>query len=418
MKIAVVGSGISGLYSARLLSQKHEVHLFEAADKLGGHTNTEQVQLGQQTFGVNTGFIVYNDRTYPGFIKLMDELGVASQNTRMSFSVRDDGADLEYCGSGLNGLFAQRRNLVRPDFLRMVQDILRFNKQAKEDFASGQLPTDETLNHYLDRHGFGLWFKEKYLVPMGAAIWSSSEKDMGDFPVEFFVRFFLNHGLLDIRNRPQWKTLVNGSEAYIDKIITPYQDRIRLACPVEKIIRDEQGVILYSRAGSEHFDAVVLACHSDQALKLLAKPSPAEQDILGALPYADNEVVLHTDSSHLPKRPLAWSAWNYRIGQAKDQPVVLTYNMNILQNFSNCPETFCVSLNNRERIDPNKVIKTFNYAHPIFSLAGQQAKSRFAEINGQLHTYFCGAYWFNGFHEDGVQSALRACQPLLEPQHG
>lgn len=417
MKIAVVGSGISGLYSARLLSQEHEVHLFEAENKLGGHTNTEQVQLGQQTFGVNTGFIVYNDRTYPGFIKLMDELGVEAHNTRMSFSVRDDDSDLEYCGSGLNGLFAQRRNLLRPDFLRMVNDILRFNKQAKADFVRGDLASDETLDTYLERHGYSSWFRNKYLIPMGAAIWSSSEKDTGKFPVEFFVRFFLNHGLLDIKNRPQWQTLQHGSEAYIPKIITPYQQRIRLSSPVQQIKRDEQGVILYSKHGSEHFDAVVLACHSDQALALLERPSQPEQAILGALPYANNDVILHTDASHLPKRKLAWSAWNYRMTDNADKPVVLTYNMNLLQNFKDCPETFCVTLNHREQIDPNKIIKSFQYAHPIFTLEGQQAKTRFEEINGQNHTYFCGAYWFNGFHEDGVQSALRACQPLLSQPH-
>lgn len=418
MKIAVIGSGISGLYAARLLSSQHQVHLFEAEDKLGGHTNTESVQLGQTTYGVNTGFIVYNDRTYPGFIKLLAELGVESQNTRMSFSVRDDQADLEYCGSGLNGLFAQRRNLLRPQFLKMVRDLLRFNEQAKQDFLAGTLDRQQTLDQYLLAKGYGQWFKTKYLVPMGAAIWSSSEKDIGQFPVEFFVRFFLNHGLLDLRNRPQWKTLVGGSEAYIPKIIQPYQDRIRLSTPVHRIERHAQGVEIFSAQGQEHFDAVVLACHSDQALRLLARPSVAEQQILSAMPYTDNEVVLHTDSRQLPKRKLAWSAWNYAMPKHEDQAVVLTYNMNLLQNFHDAPETFCVTLNNTDNIDPSRIIKRFNYAHPVFSVQGQLAKERFQEINGQQHSYYCGAYWYNGFHEDGVQSALRACQPLLEKPHG
>jgi predicted NAD/FAD-binding protein len=406
MKIAIIGSGISGLTCAWLLNRRHDITLFESASWIGGHTHTLDVRRNGRHYAVDTGFIVFNDWTYPSFIRLLDQLGVPFKPTEMSFSVTDPASGLEYNGHDLNTLFAQRRNLLSPGFWGMLRDILRFNRETQADLRDGRIDAGTTLGDYLRRQGYGQRFIDHYIVPMGAAIWSMSLADMQAFPLEFFLRFFKNHGLLSVNHRPQWYVVEGGSRSYVPHLIASFEERIRLDCPVQRVERNEQGVRITSAAGSETFDKVVFACHSDQALALLADPSDAERAILGALPYADNDVVLHTDTRLLPSRRLAWASWNYRLGGPAGQPAAVTYNMNILQGLEG-PDTFCVSLNQTEAIDPASIIARFNYAHPQYSLSGIAAQARWDELAGAHHTYYCGAYWGNGFHEDGVVSALR-----------
>ena len=409
MKIAIIGSGIAGLTSAYLLQREHDITVFEAQDWIGGHTHTVPVRLDGREYAVDTGFIVFNDWTYPNFIQLLQQLGVSFKPTEMSFAVSDPDTGVEYNGHDLNSLFAQRRNLLSPRFWGMIRDILRFNKEALSDLEQGRIAADTTLGQYLSQNGYGQRFIEHYIVPMGAAIWSMSLADMLGFPLQFFVRFFKNHGLLSVSNRPQWYVIEGGSSAYVAPLTKGFAERIRLNCPVSRVERDEQGVTLESPAGRERFDAVIFACHSDQALQLLAEPSASETEILGALRYADNDVVLHTDTRVLPKRRLAWASWNYRLGGPTRQPAAVTYNMNILQGIES-EHTFCVSLNQTDAIDPDKILARFRYAHPQYSLAASAAQQRGEELQGRQHSYFCGAYWANGFHEDGVVSALRVAR--------
>lgn len=409
MKIAIIGSGIAGLTSAYLLQREHEITVFEAQDWIGGHTHTVPVRLDGREYAVDTGFIVFNDWTYPNFIQLLQQLGVGFKPTEMSFAVSDPDTGVEYNGHDLNSLFAQRSNLLSPRFWGMIRDILRFNKEALSDLEQGRIAADTTLGQYLSHNGYGQRFIEHYIVPMGAAIWSMSLADMLGFPLQFFVRFFKNHGLLSVSNRPQWYVIEGGSSAYVAPLTKGFAERIRLNCPVSRVERDELGVTLQSPAGRERFDAVIFACHSDQALQLLAEPSASEAEILGALRYADNDVVLHTDTRVLPKRRLAWASWNYRLGGPTRQPAAVTYNMNILQGIES-EHTFCVSLNQTDAIDPDKILARFSYAHPQYSLAASAAQLRGEELQGRQHSYFCGAYWANGFHEDGVVSALRVAR--------
>ena len=406
MNIAIIGSGISGLTSAYLLSRSHGITLFEAADRVGGHTHTVDVSVNGERHAVDTGFIVFNDWTYPNFIRLLGQIGVGFKPTQMSFSVTDPDSGLEYNGNNLNSLFAQRRNLLSPGFWGMLRDILRFNKQAQLDLAEGRIAANTTLDEYLKAGGYGERFILHYILPMGAAIWSMPMAEMLNFPLQFFVRFFKNHGLLSVSNRPQWCVIEGGSSAYIAPLTASFKESIRLNCPVTRVERDAQGVIIHSATGSERFDKVVFACHSDQALKLLGVPSEAEREILGALPYADNEVVLHTDTRLLPTRKLAWASWNYRLGGAGHTRAAVTYDMNILQGIQS-DTTFCVSLNQSAGISPSHILGRFTYAHPQYSLTAVAAQARWEELNGAQHTYYCGAYWANGFHEDGVVSALR-----------
>jgi len=413
VNIAIIGSGISGLTSAYLLNRNHEITLFEAGDRVGGHTHTVDVNVDGRRYAVDTGFIVFNDWTYPNFIRLLGQIGVGFKPTEMSFSVTDPDSGLEYNGNNLNSLFAQRRNLLSPGFWGMLRDILHFNKHAQLDLAEGRIAADTTLDHYLTAGGYGERFILHYIVPMGAAIWSMSMAQMLSFPLQFFVRFFKNHGLLSVNNRPQWCVIEGGSSAYIAPLTATFNDKIRLNCPVTRVERDADGVVVHSAAGSERFDKVVFACHSDQALKLLARPSAAEQSILGDLPYADNDVVLHTDTRLLPSRPLAWASWNYRLGAAGHSLAAVTYDMNILQGIQS-DTTFCVSLNQSAGISPAHVLGRFTYAHPQYSLAAVAAQERWEELNGAQHTYYCGAYWASGFHEDGVVSALRVARSFGE----
>ncbi|SDZ84757.1 NAD(P)/FAD-dependent oxidoreductase [Microbulbifer marinus] len=412
MRIAIIGSGIAGLTAAYLLNRQHDITLFEAEDRLGGHTATVDVEEGDRPLAIDTGFIVYNDWTYPNFIRLMNELGIESQPTSMGFSVRCDKEDFEYAGNNLNSLFAQRANLVSAEHWRMLWDIVRFNRNALKDWQAGRLDDGLTLGEYLPANGYSAEFANRYLVPMGSAIWSASMAQMLEFSVSFFIRFFFNHGLLNIFNRPQWRVIRGGSREYIGPLTNSFASKIRLATPVRSVRRTAEGVELCTDSGERQlFGEVVFACHSDQALQCLADVSDAERDILGAIPYAKNSVVLHTDTDLLPRHRRSWSSWNYRLREEHDQLPVLTYNMNILQSLQT-ERTYCVTLNAEHRIDPDKILRRFEYAHPQFSVAGTRAQEQWGRINGVNRTWFCGAYWANGFHEDGVTSALRVAEGL------
>ena len=412
MKIAIIGSGISGLTSAYLLKQKHEITVFESADRIGGHTATVEVPEGDGVRGIDTGFIVFNDWTYPNFIRLMDEIGVSSRATEMSFSVSCQNTGLEYGGNNLNTLFAQRSNLLNIPFLGMLKDILRFNKEAILDLDSGDLKEGVTLGEYLREKGYGKRFASHYLIPMGSAIWSSTLDEMLDFPLVFFVRFFKNHGLLSVNDRPQWRVIEGGSSAYLKPLVKSFEDRIRLGSRIKHVQRSLGNVTIKFEDGSEEiFDQVVFACHSDEALALLSDKSDTEKEVLSAIPYRNNEVVLHTDTAMLPKKKLAWSSWNYYLGPDNTKPATLSYNMNILQHFSS-DTTYVVTLNQTDMIDESKILRRFEYAHPTFTLEGIKAQDRWEEINGVNNTWFCGAYWRNGFHEDGCWSGVRVATAL------
>ncbi|WP_417707248.1 NAD(P)/FAD-dependent oxidoreductase [Rheinheimera aquimaris] len=407
MRIAVVGGGISGMMSWYLLQQKHDVTLFEANDYLGGHTATVQVNVAGQDYAIDTGFIVFNDWTYPIFNRFLSELGVAFQPTEMSFSVKNSAQNLEYNGNTLTSLFAQRRNLLRPSFWLMLRDIVRFNRLGKQLLASNDADLDLALGDFLAKHGFGAAIRDNYLLPMGAAIWSAGLADMPAFPLRFFLRFFNNHGLLNISNRPQWSVISGGSKRYVDALVTKLgSDKLKLNQRIRAISRDDKGVMLsFDDGRTEHFDKLVMACHSDQALALLGKGATLqEQQILGSIAYQQNDVVLHTDTRLLPKRKRAWAAWNYNLDANVSDKATLTYNMNLLQGIS-APVTFCVTLNNTTAIAKDKILGVYRYAHPVFNHCTLAAQQRRHSINGENNTYFCGAYWYNGFHEDGARSA-------------
>ncbi len=392
--------------AAYRLSRDHQVTVFEAADYVGGHTNTVDVEHAGRQYAIDTGFIVFNDWTYPNFIALLDELGVAWQPSAMSFSVRCEQSDLEYNGTSINSLFAQRRNLVRPSFLRMVRDILRFNREAPAllDDATATL----TLEQYLDRQGYSRYFVDHYIIPMGAAIWSSRPLDMLHFPARYFVEFFSNHGFLSVDDRPTWRVIQGGSREYMKRLSAPLARGIRLSTPVASIQRQPHQVAVRTRAGDvEHFDQVFLACHSDQALRLLSDPSAEESAVLGAIGYQANEALLHTDERLMPRRPLARAAWNYHLPIEQYERVTVTYNMNILQTLR-APVQFMVTLNRSADVDESRVLRRFVYHHPVYTTAAVAAQARHAEISGVRRTHYCGAYWGYGFHEDGVNSALAA----------
>jgi uncharacterized protein len=406
MRIAVIGSGISGLVAAYRLSAAHAVTVFEAAAHIGGHTHTVDVDHSGETYAVDTGFIVHNDWTYPNFVALIQELGVAWQPSSMSFSVRCETSGLEYNGTSLNSLFAQRRNLLRPSFLRMTAEILRFNRCALK--LQGRAPASLTLGDYLGREGYSRYFFEHYIVPMGSAIWSSRPADVLRFPLGFFIDFFANHGFLSVNERPVWRVIKGGSREYVRRLTAACRARIHPNTPVLGVQRLPTHVVLRLRDGSlEHFDQVFIACHSDQALAMLADPSREEREILGALPYQANEALLHTDARLMPKRRLAWAAWNYHLPARPRERVTVTYNMNILQTLR-APVQFLLTLNRDEDIDPARVIGSFAYQHPVYTTAAVAAQRRRDEISGPRRTYYCGAYWSYGFHEDGVTSALAA----------
>ncbi|NTS76470.1 FAD-dependent oxidoreductase [Catenovulum sp. SM1970] len=404
--IAIIGSGISGLTSAYLLSQKHQVTVFEQNDYIGGHTATVDVNVGGQNYAVDTGFIVFNNKTYPNFLKLLSQIGIDRQETEMSFSVQNLNSGLEYNGNNLNTLFAQRSNIFKPSFWNLISEILRFNKMCKERHAADDMSTKETLGDFLDLNRFSAHFAEHYILPMGAAIWSTSLTQMRDFQLKFFIQFFHNHGLLNINDRPQWYVIPGGSRNYIKPLTKNFADKIQLNSKIKHVNRLPTGVeIHFEDAPVQHFDEVIFACHSDQALALLNDATALEQQILGQLEYANNEVVLHTDEAMLPKAKLAWASWNYRLSDDHKRPASVTYDMNILQGIES-EHTFCVTLNQTKDIAEDKILRKFNYMHPVFNQNSMQAQQKREMICGHNFTHFTGAYWYNGFHEDGVRSAV------------
>ncbi len=405
LKIAIIGSGIAGNTIAHYLHAKHDITVFEAESHIGGHTHTHQVQHEGKTVNVDTGFIVFNDRTYPHFINLLNELNVAWQPSSMSFSVRCENTGLEYNGTSLNSLFAQRINLFKPSFHRMIRDILRFNKTSLELLADGN---EIKLGDYLRQGNYSQQFIDQYIVPMGAAIWSTDAKQMLSFPARFFVRFFHHHGMLTVNDRPEWRTISGGSASYVYALTAPFKHKIRLNTPVESVRRLKTSVRVKPINGEEEkFDFVFFACHSDQALKMLLDKTAEETQILGAIPYQENTIFLHHDINLMPKRKLAWAAWNYHVTNPASNKVAVTYNMNILQGLQSV-EPLLVTLNHTHDIHPDKVIKRLTYMHPVYTLAGAAAQARHSEISGINRTAYAGAYWRNGFHEDGVVSALEA----------
>jgi len=414
----VVGAGVAGLHAAWRLSRAHEVTLFEAADYAGGHTATVDVEWGGRTWAVDTGFIVFNDWTYPNFIAMLEELGVAWQPSNMSFSLRCERSGLEYNGTSLNALFAQRSNALRPSFLRMIADILRFNARSRallrpQDGSppgsrGDSLGESLTLGEYLGRGRYSRQFIEHYILPMGRAIWSAEASAMLGFPARFFVEFFDRHGFLSVDDRPVWQAVRGGSREYVRALLARARLDLRLSTPIESIRRLPNEVRVRTAGGTvEPFDYVFLACHSDQALRLLESPSAAEREVLGAFPYAANEVLLHTDERLLPRRPLAQAAWNYHLLADPQEPVAVTYDMNVLQSLD-APVRFLLTLNHRKAIDERKVLGSFSYDHPVYSPQAVVAQARHREVNGAERSYFCGAYWRCGFHEDGVVSAQAA----------
>ena len=410
MRIAIIGTGISGSLVARLLSTQHEVTVFEANDYPGGHVNTVEVSLDGRRFPVDTGFMVFNHRTYPNFCRLLELLEIASQPSEMSFSVRCAKTGLEYQGSSLNGLFSQRRNCLRPSFLGLLRDIVRFNRIGSAAAASGKLKDGRTVGEFLGECGVGGRFVEQYLVPMASAIWSSKPQTILDFPADFVIGFFANHGLLQLKDRPQWRTIRGGGRGYVETLLAPLRDRVRLQSPVASVAREETDVIVTPVDGPrERFDEVVFASHADQTLKILDDATQAERQVLGAFPYHANDAVLHTDPRLLPKSRRAWASWNYHVPRAKTQSASVTYDLSRLQRHKSSTPIL-LTLNATEEIDEARVLRTFRYSHPAFSCESINAQRRHKEISGRQRIHFCGAYWGYGFHEDGVNSALAVAQ--------
>lgn len=405
MKIAIIGSGIAGNTIANHLNKTHDITVFEAGSHIGGHTHTHQIKHEGRDYAVDTGFIVFNDRTYPNFIALLNELGVNWQPSDMSFSVHCEKTGFEYNGTSLNSLFAQRRNLFKPSFYKLIGEIMRFNQASLELLADGP---EIKLGDYLANNNYSQRFIDYYIIPMGSAIWSTEARQMLEFPARFFVRFFHHHGMLTVNNRPEWRVVKGGSASYVQALTASFKHRIRLDTPVEQVRRLKRSVRVKPVGGPEEtFDWVIFACHSDQALRMLKDANAAEQAILGAIPYQENTIYLHTDVSMLPKRKLAWAAWNYHVTAEPTDRVAVTYNMNILQRLkSKAP--LLVTLNHTKHINPAHVIKRLTYHHPVYTTEGTKAQARHHEISGVNRTAYCGAYWRNGFHEDGVVSALTA----------
>lgn len=413
MKIAVIGAGISGLTVAYRLHREHQVTVFEANDYVGGHTNTIDVQIDGEHHAIDTGFIVFNFRTYPNFIELLDELGVTSHPTTMGFSVRDDRSNLEYSGESIRGLFAQRRNLFRPSFYRLVANILKFYRDAKTLIR--EIDPGMTVGEFFAQHRYSTELIEQFLLPMGSAIWSCPRDAIREFPMRFLLEFYDNHGLLTLTDRPIWRVIDQGSRTYVRALTAGFNDRVRLNAPVTSVTRHRDGVDICTRTdGPERFDHVVFACHSDQALRMLGNgATAAEREILGSFPYETNLAILHTDATVLPKRRQARASWNYRIPREKSDAAIVTYLMNSLQGIRS-RHTFCVTLNDERHIDPSRILRRIEYHHPRFTVARTSAVARHAELLNANRSSFCGAYWGNGFHEDGVKSGLAVVTALRE----
>ncbi|MGF1752062.1 FAD-dependent oxidoreductase [Vibrio makurazakiensis] len=413
-KIAIIGSGISGLTCAYLLSKKNDVTVFEKNDYVGGHTATVDIEHKGQDYAIDTGFIVFNDRTYPNFNELLMQLGIQRQATEMSFSVHNRQTKFEYNGHGINALFAQRRNVFRPKFWRLIYEIVKFNNLCKDAFRQGNIQEQSSLGEFLNKHHFSEFFSQHYILPMGAAIWSTSLEEMEKFELKFFIQFFYHHGLLNIVDRPQWYVVPGGSRMYVDAILTKLNKPVLTGSDIESVSRGQDKATVIMKGGDTHsFDEVIFACHSDQALALIDNPTDDEKDVLSGIPYSRNEVVLHTDTQLLPDRELAWASWNYMLDGDLSRPSCVTYNMNILQGIQS-GDTFCVTLNQSDVIDPNKVIQSFVYHHPVLDAFSVKAQKQRPRICGKNHCHFVGAYWYNGFHEDGVRSALDVTQRFGE----
>ena len=403
-RIAVIGSGISGLAVAYYLQRHHQVTVYEADRRPGGHSHTHDLDISGTALSVDSGFIVFNDRTYPRFIELLDSLDIASTPTEMSFSVSGQG--VEYNGHSLNTLFADRKNMVRPGFLRMVNDILRFNRESRNMSDADRLLD---TGAYLDKHRYSQEFCARYLLPMAAAIWSTGTGSITEFPIEALVRFFDHHGLLDLRDRPQWRVIKGGSKNYVNKVVSQLSD-LRLSSPVIRIERDKEAVRIVTPETQDSFDYAVVAVHSDQVLSMLADPSPEELSIFRRMKYSRNEAKLHTDARIMPQRQLAWASWNYHLERGEGH-AALTYYMNRLQHLP-VETPVLVTLNDPGIIDDDKVLAVMQYDHPFYDHDMLSAQKEWEKVSGQQRTYYAGAYWQNGFHEDGVVSALRVCEQL------
>jgi predicted NAD/FAD-binding protein len=409
VKIAVIGSGISGLVAAHQLAREHEVEVFEAETRIGGHTHTVDVELGGAHYAIDTGFIVYNERTYPHFTRLLRELGVETQPSDMSFGLSCERTGLEWGSRGLRGVFAQPSNALRPSFQRMLSDIFRFNRESRP--LLNRPEEKATLAEYLHGGGYSAQFVEHYVVPMGAAIWSADPQTFLQMPAATFVRFFHNHGLLESNPSLPWRVVKGGSASYLEALAAPFRASIHVGCAVSDVRRHADSVELFAGSSKRVFDQVVIAVHSDQALRLLADATAGEQQVLGAMHYQRNEVVLHTDESVMPRSKRAWASWNYRIPRASGDRVFVTYDMNRLQSID-APHRFLVTLNDAGVIDPDRVLQRFVYEHPVFDADAIQAQSHHAAVSGHNRTHFCGAYWGFGFHEDGVRSGLAVARAL------
>jgi uncharacterized protein len=417
MRIAIIGAGVSGLVCAQMLHSDHELVVFEAQERAGGHANTVRVETDTAAHELDTGFIVFNDRNYPHFEGLLDGLGVPTQPSQMSFGV-SDGVDFEYNGASPNGIFARRSHISTPSFYRMMTDLTRFHRDARKLLSSEE---DPSLGEWMARRRYSRGFIERLIVPQASAVWSADPAQMWSFPARFLLEFFDNHGMLGLSNRPRWRTVTGGSRAYVQALTRPWRERLRLSTPVRAVHRHRDHVTVTSRGNEpERFDAVVFATHSNQALALLADPSERELELLGAIPYQRNEAVLHTDRSLLPRRRRAWASWNYHLDASASGCCTVTYHLNRLQSLR-ADREFCVTLNRTSAINPQQIIRTIQYSHPVFTAAGVAAQARHEEISGRNRTHYCGAYWGWGFHEDGVKSALRVARELgarrAEPVH-
>ncbi len=409
MRIAIIGAGVSGNVCAWKLHPQHDVTLFEAGSYAGGHTNTIDVEAYGGRYTVDTGFMVFNHRTYPHFVQMLSELGIEGQDSDMSFSVHCQRTGWEYQGSSLQGLFAQRRNLIRPSFYRMLADIFRFNRVATAERDA--LPDSLSMGDYLQQRRFSTRFTDQYLVPMTAAIWSARPEAVLSMPARFLLQFFHNHGLLQIQDRPQWKTVPGGARRYVHALLQPLGERVRLETPVTSVRRSEKEVTVISRYGAETFDAVVFACHADTTLRILSDADTLETETLAYFPYQANEAVVHTDERLMPKRRAAWASWNYRVTHDPAEPVSVTYDLNRLQRLG-APGPICVTLNDRGTIRPERIVSRIAYDHPVFQAGALQMQGRQEPLQGRRRTYYCGAYWGYGFHEDGVRSALSVCKAV------
>ncbi len=417
-RVAVVGTGVAGMVSAHELhAAGHDIAVFEADDRLGGHSHTVDVSTESGTYAVDTGFIVMNDRNYPNLERLLSDLGVATQPAPMSFGVSDGHGGFEWAAT-LPGLFAKGSHVVDPRFHRMLSDLVRFNREARG--MIGKNGAGGSLRSFCEDRGFSEYFVERLIVPQASAVWSADPEQLWSFPIGFLAEFLDNHGALQLLGRPKWRSVVGGSRTYVEAISEPWRDSVRLSSPVREVRRTEDvdgtpGVEVVWDGGRERFDDVVIASHSDQALAMLAEPTAAEREILGAIPYQPNDTVLHTDTSLMPRRRRAWASWNFHMREGSGATgSTVTYDMNHLQQID-APERFLVTLNRTEAIDPAKIIRRMTYTHPVYTPEGIAAQQRWSEISGRDGIHYCGAYWGWGFHEDGVRSALRACRAFGAP---